>query len=295
MNSRSNDSGQALMIVLLALAAVASVALTISTRSTTDVSVTTGVEDAQRAFTAAEAGIEKVLLDESVALSGPLQESVGGGGATYTATANTIPENDQAYAYPFEIEAGEVATLWFMSHDANNQLTCNGQPCYTGPNIRVCWGHPGTNATNAGALEVTVYHQNSSGQIIASRTTIDADNARRSQNRFSHNANGNCSAIEGQSYAFSRAIAFVGDLGINNFNTAGALKMMRVRILYNTSPQPIGFRTEGIGSLPFQGVRIDSLGSSGTSSRRLEAFSLYPVVPSMFEAALFSPPGVVKN
>jgi len=294
MNTQQNKGGQALLIVLLALAAVASVALTVSTRTTTDVSVTTDVEDSQRAFTAAEAGIEKVLLDEETAIDADLQESVGSGGATYTARAEIIPSNARQYAYPFELRAGDISTLWFMSHDTDNQLTCSGAPCFTGSSTRVCWGAQGTNSTDAGALEVSVYYQNPSGDIVVARTTVDASGSRRGNNQFSLSgeSGASCGTIDGVNYAFSQNIDF-NSLGISNYATAGNLKMMRVRMLYNASSQPIGFRTSS--DLPAQGVQIESLGSAGTASRRLQAFSLYPVVPSMFEAALFSPPGIVKN
>lgn len=285
------------MIVLLALAAVASVALTVSTRSSTDISVTSNIEDAQRAFTAAEAGIEEVLLDPHTALisGGPETHIVGSAGASVSTDVNAIPENLQAYAYPFQLSKGDVATLWFMSHDADNQLTCSGSGCYTGNHIRICWGSPGVNATNVGALEITVYNRNASGQIVAKRTTVDGDSSRKATNRFTHSPSGTCNPIDGQQYAFSRDINFATDLGITNASTAGNLLMMRVRLLYNDSSQPIGFVTEGAGNLPIQGLKVDARGLSGTSQRRLEAFSLYPVVPSMFEAALFSPPGVTKN
>ena len=205
---RNNQSGQALMIVLLALAAVASVALTISTRSTTDISVTTNVEDSQRAFTAAEAGIEKVLLDETAAIGGSLEENVGDAGASFTANADTIPEDPQAYAYPFKVAAGDVATLWFMSHDENGQLSCAGLPCYTATNIRVCWGEDGALPVDAGAVEITVYSQNSAGQIIASRTTLDEDLPRLNESGFEAGNEGDCGTIDGQQYAISRSLNF---------------------------------------------------------------------------------------
>lgn len=295
MYPQKNQQGQALMIVILALAAVASVVLTISTRTTTDVSVTTNVEDAQRAFTAAEAGVEKILLEQSTSIGSPIQQNVGDAGATFTATANSIPQNNQEYAYPFDLRSGDVSTLWFMSHDQSYQLSCSGLPCYTGSRIQICWGNPGSSATNAGALEITVYRQGSGNQTLASRMTVDPDSNRRSSNSFGANDGSSCPSIEGQGYAFSKTVNFATDLGIGNYGTAGVLKMMRIRILYNTEPQVMGFRTQGTGSLPTQGVRVDSLGSAGTTSRRLEAYSLYPIIPSMFDAALFSPPGVTKN
>lgn len=292
-----NKEGQALMVVLLALAAVASVALTVSTRTTTDIEVTLNVEDSQRAFSAAEAGIEKTLLNPSQQPAGDIV--VPGSGAKFSVGTVSIPTSPQEYSYPFSLSAGEIATVWFMSTDEDGNLSCSGLPCYTGNSIRLCWGegNPAVSALQAGALEVTVYHE-SAGAIKASRTTIDPSDGRRTQNMFSFGADGTGCGVSGpidsQVYAYTKLVNF-SDLGITDYTTPGALKMMRVRFLYNTTAQPIGFRTNEAGvNLPSQGVKIDSLGSYGTAFRRLEAYSLYPAVPSMFEAALYSPSGIVK-
>ena len=61
-----NQHGQALLIVLLTLAVTLTVVLSVVSRSVTDITVSTYEEDALRAFSAAEAGIEEALLKGSI-------------------------------------------------------------------------------------------------------------------------------------------------------------------------------------------------------------------------------------
>ena len=56
------NQGQALLIVLLTLSVVLTIVLSIVSRSITDISITSLEEDSQRAFNAAEAGVEQALL-----------------------------------------------------------------------------------------------------------------------------------------------------------------------------------------------------------------------------------------
>ena len=56
------EKGQALILVLLSLAVVLTVVLSVFSRSITDVSISSKENDAMRAFSAAEAGVEQVLV-----------------------------------------------------------------------------------------------------------------------------------------------------------------------------------------------------------------------------------------
>ena len=56
------ESGQALILVLLSLSVVLTLVLYVVSRSVTDVAVSSQQEESVRAFSAAEAGIEKTLV-----------------------------------------------------------------------------------------------------------------------------------------------------------------------------------------------------------------------------------------
>ena len=304
MDLPNKQSGQALMIVLLSLAAVGAVALTISSRSTTDVTTTTNVEESQRAFSAAEAGVERILYDRSIISGGQASGSVGSSDAQFSAVTTYVPEstNQREFQYPFPLSAGESATLWLVGHNSDNELSCSGgstvspgdpESCFNGSQISMCWGALG--GTTRSAMEVAVYYKTSTGLSRVKRLAIDPDTTRRGSNAFSaptasNESTGACT-IGGKQYAYQSTIDF-NALGITNYASTGALQMIRVRSLYNAVPVELGF-SSGV-NLPIQGIRIDSAGSAGLSTRRINAYSLFPAIPDMFDAALFSPPGLSK-
>jgi hypothetical protein len=302
MELPNKQSGQALMIVLLALAAVGAVALTISSRSSTDIAVTTDVEESQRAFSAAEAGVEKILYDRSIVSGGQASGAVGSSDAQFSATTTYVPEstNQRQFQYPFPIVAGESATLWLMGHTADNQLTCSGgstvtpgdpESCFNGAQISMCWGALG--GSTRSAMEVSVYYENAAGLSRIKRIAVDPDSSH--SNAFSaptasNETTGVCT-VGGKRYAYQTDINF-SSMGIANYASTGALQMIRVKSLYNTIPVELAFSSSV--NLPIQGIRIDSAGSAGSSTRRINAYSLFPAIPDMFDAALISPPGLTK-
>src|SRR3989304_10327197 len=97
LRKKKYSSGQALLIILLTLTVVLTVVLSVVSRSVTDISVTTYQEDAQRAFDAAEAGIERALLTGSSQTSTPI------GDATFiTNISSPLPDGDEA-VYPSDV------------------------------------------------------------------------------------------------------------------------------------------------------------------------------------------------
>src|SRR3990170_3028399 len=116
------QGGQALLIVLLAMAVMLTVVLSVASRSVTDVTVTTYEEDALRAFSAAEAGIEEKLLNPSLGSFGP------------------VLLGDPSYKD--KLISGDIATFWLVSHDADGNLSCNGLDCFDGAALDICWEDP---------------------------------------------------------------------------------------------------------------------------------------------------------
>ena len=112
--SNKPNSGQALLIVLLGMAVVLTLVLSIVSRSVTDVSITTKDEESLRAFSAAEAGVEQLLIGGSG--SGEFPNS------SYTAQVYDIG-NSEYYFFPNQLKSGDVVTLWFVEHDDQGNLT----------------------------------------------------------------------------------------------------------------------------------------------------------------------------
>lgn len=287
--------GQALLIVLLSMAVVLTIVLSILSRSITDVTLTTREEEALRAFSAAEAGVEQALI-----AGAPEGEF---GGAQFSADVSSIAQGSQTFVYPIDLPAGDIATVWFVSHDADGNLVCSGDlPCFTGNTMKVCWGKPdgASDQDTTPAIEASLYYATTPGDyttVRIARAVADPNSARRSTNSFG-SADLGC-GVEGENYAFATTISFA-DLGIplsGGSSVENELQMVRIRMIYNSDQsQPVGFDFNFAGNspLPSQGRRVDSTGTSGDSTRRVEVYRLFSDLPPNFDSALFSPSGLAK-
>ena len=283
------QAGQTLLIILLVLAVVITVALSVASRSVSDVNVSTKEEEAARAFSAAEAGIEQALI------GGPTTGTLPNG-ATFNVSPRSIG-GTTGYNFPTGLRSGETAPIWFLAHDDANNLTCDAsRPCFTGSSIRLCWGTPGSSAAAATtpAIQLNVlYDPTSNSQyndVRIARATFDPNAARRGQNGFQAVSGGACS-VNGIDYAFSETVNF-GNIGIGCSSTQRCLLAGRVRFFYNSNPEPFGADTSVSGvSLPLQGKIIESTGVSGEANRKIQVVRQYPDLPPIFDFALFAGSG----
>ncbi|OGM05203.1 hypothetical protein A2125_01725 [Candidatus Woesebacteria bacterium GWB1_43_5] len=289
------QKGQALLIVLLSMAVILTVVLSILGRSVTDVTITSREEEAIRAFSAAEAGIEEGLVQQE--LTGVIAQP-NFEGASFEANIDSIGEGQPRFVYPLQIDSGESATVWFISHDEAESLVCNPtHPCFSGSAFKVCFG--GDQAFSAPssmpAVEVAVVYltavENPATAKVA-RAAFDSNTSRIATNRFNSAGGGSC-VIEGETFAFSAGVDLAA-LGIPSsvYNTPGALQFAQVRFLYNTQPQPLGIDTTGV--LPSQGKMVASTGKSGEATRKIEVARLFADLPPIFQSVVYSPGGITK-
>lgn len=297
---KKSNSGQALLIVLLTMAVVLTVVLSVVSRSITDISVTTYEEEAQRAFDAAEAGVERVLLKGE-----PAKDSFGQ--ASYEAGISEEGPSGNQFVYPTGLDSGESVTFWFVSHDKDGNLICdipNGKKCLNATSIEFCWGK---DENEPAALEITVYYDltrqaslaNNYASVKVKRYAYDSHEASHGNN-FTPAEVTNCT-IAGENFVYSTnnptfpiKLNAAPPLGLGaSCVTSGCVLMVKVRALYNSSPISIGF--SGGGTLPSQGETIESVGSAGESTRKVEVFRGYSEIPFIFDAAVFSPGGIEKS
>jgi hypothetical protein len=294
--TRRDESGQALVLILLSLSVVLTLILFILSRSITDVAVSSRQEEAVRAFSAAEAGIERALITSADYTN----EAIGN--AVYTTT--TIPFAFGSYDLPFPspVSYGDTVTAWFVSHGVNDGLTCDGAPCFTGDQMKVCWGNPNTSYPDANvqpAVEVSIYYESTPGQLSTikiARIALDPNTGRRDDNYFSAPDPGTCMVGE-QVYDFQKTISF-GNLGIppGSRHTPNGLQFAQIRVLYNSDAQHlvgISVNFPGGSTLPSQGKQIDSSGSAGDSNRRVIYYQGWPEFP-FASNAIVSPVGITK-
>ena len=273
------SSGQAVLLVILGMAVVLTIVLSVVSRSVTDVSVTKVEEDSSKAFSAAEAGIEKLLIGGSSFT----ESNLGDIGASVSAQAldfgsGTIVDFFETY------NSGDIATVWFVSHDDNNiqKLICTtSKPCFNGTSFSVHWNE------NA-AVEVAVYYgsgaiddpPNFSG-VKVKRFAFDPNATRRNNNKFSATI---ASSQQGYSYSTGDIILF----GLTRPLFA------RVKFLYGSVN---GFRvTTPTGyPLPSQGRLLVSKGVANNAARQVEVRDYYRAPIEVFEAGIFSRGDLTKN
>lgn len=282
-------SGQALLLVLLSMAVVLTIVLSILSRSVTDIAVTSREEEALRAFSAAEAGFEQALIAGT---------DVGDnlGDASFSAQVTDIASGVAEYVYPTSLLSGESVVTWYVSHDSNGDLICDagaGLGCYTGNEMNVCWGLAGAagDQDTTPAIEVSVFYTDPPGDYstaTVARETVDSNDVRRADNRFSTPDGGTC-IVAGQTFEFQKNIVF-NDLGIPGSvrDQENGLQFARIRLLYNTDlPHPVGVIVSG-GVLPSQGKRVESTGLAGESTRKIEVFQSFPEPPPIFDSGVFT-------
>lgn len=294
---KSAQKGQALVLVLLSLAVVLTLVLYILSRTVTDIAVSSREEEAVRAFSAAEAGVEKALVAGTIgSIPGAFGDTV------FSAETSEFAKNSPDFNYPVNLTSGDSATVWFVSHKDDGGLAsvCDATyPCFSGDSMQVCWGKPDMSG-DIPAVEVSVFYETNLprldgnySDVKIARAAFDS-NAGARANNFSapDTSDGSCS-ISGQAYKFGKTINFAGFTpGVN----PDGLLFAKARMFYNTDQNhQIGFSV-GVagGTLPSQGLMVNSSGSSGEANRRLEVFQAHPEAPPIFDYVVFSGTGLTK-
>jgi Tfp pilus assembly protein PilX len=296
---KKSESGQALVLVLLSLAVVLTLVLFVLSRSITDIAVSSSQEESVRAFSAAEAGIERALV-----IGSGVSDNTSN--FKYTADVTGYSSGTSDFTYPAPLLSGDTMTTWFVGHDkTTGDIACtnDGNPdtkCYTGNSMKICWGNAGTPVDQAvtPAIELSVYYEATSGDISSiqiGRAAFDPNSTRTATNSFGAPDAGTC-IIGGSTYAFQKTVTFSSDLKVSN--TAGLL-FARVRMFYNTDAgQPVA-TSVAPGVLPSQGEKIVSTGNAGGtngvggSTRRIDVFQGWAESPFGGNAIL-SPSGITK-
>lgn len=286
------SSGQALLIVLLIMAVGLTIGLSVISRSVTDIKISQQTEEAARAFSAAEAGIESALLiGEST--SGSFPET----GASYQATAVGIGGGTE-FAFPSQYDTNDPQVLWLSNQDFSK--------AYDQTALRVLWGNSDapSDDNNTPALEVTVYYKDGSN-FKAGKFALDPYSGRSPDPSFCNpgEGGGQCQGVsnfiatgegaEGKNFKFAVTLDLSGFRGGSK-----TLILARLRLLFSpdTTKHLLGAKRAGSGStnFPSQGNRIDSTGTAGTATRKVEVVRFYPAPPAIFDSVLYSQGGLVK-
>jgi type II secretory pathway pseudopilin PulG len=278
-----NQYGQALLVVLLVMAVLGTVVLSAVSRTVTDVVVTTKEDEAIRAFSAAEAGIEKGLLS---GVGGTIVSQTGDlpSGGSFAAQVSELGGSPR-FKYPKPLASGESATIWFVDHDQNGNLTCSTGKCSTATYMYVCWGN--LNDSPPPAVEVSIYYKDAGG-IKIKREALDSDGSRRDSNKFAPASSGGDSLC-------NLGLGFHTIVALPNQRNSASSELgpifARIKLLYNPNPRYVGVYTRRDSddvNLPKQGVLVESEGQAGDARRKVVAHRLYPDLPSIFDFGVFA-------
>jgi len=286
-----NDSGQALLLVLLGMAVALTVVMSVVSRSITDISITSKSEEAARAFSAAEAGVEEALI------VGSSVTSVERG---YVATVSDVALNASFYNMG-SLGPNESAVVWFASHGEDGLLICDAtHTCFTGNTAKFCWGNVGTStgSDSTPAVEVSFYYDSNRNAASEDHDYSAVRIARaaydiRERNSFTKALEG-CS-IDTERFAFSTPEIDLSSLV--PCSGEGCFLFAKVKLLYNYEPlvgdvlHKVGVQFGEDEVLPSQGVKIVSIGTSGEGSkatRKIEAIRPFKEPLTIFDAGVFS-------
>lgn len=296
MKNKYLYSGQAILVVLLIMVIALTVGVSVSLRSIKNIKISTRTEESQRAFSAAEAGLEAVLSDSGGGtVTGDLS-SVTNQTVSYSATKDYYGDG-QEFVFPQKTGRDDTQQVWLISHEEGNtglpteNCTAADQfkRCYLGNSLTLCWGNGSENP----ALEATLIFKEGIEYKIK-KFAIDPLTT-RANNFETADDNNSGSGLQADCSVglYRKVISF----------PAGVLNIaVRLRLLYNTTEQELAVKSiDPTFNLPYQGLVYRSSGStkvSGTNEtaqvRTLEFKKSYPYLPGLFDFALFSGTAITK-
>ena len=252
---RKDEKGQMLLIVILVMVIALTVGLSLVSRSITDLKTTTDESDSQKAFSAAEAGIEKTLNNPTPIL---IAQDLGNNAKIQSVTINDINGSQIILNNGNPVPKDDGVDLWLSTYNTN--IAQAYQNPWSGK-LYIYWGTK--NGCSDAALEVIVLSGTRLSPTVA-KYAVDPCLARANVNNFSSIAGGG-TTFSNKTFSFGTSIIINGGL------------LVHIIPLY--AGTPLGFAgDDGSGnarSLPSQGKIYNSLGSAGSTQLEINYFQLY--------------------
>ncbi len=312
----TDQSGQMVIVVMLVLVIALTVGLSLISRTITNTRLSTNTENANRAYSAAEAGIEEALRPGGT-VTGTGTQGLGATGAnqsTYQTNTSTQGNTDEPFMFPNPFKKDEASQVWLFNYESyRNSSTFPVVSCPSGTNyfnecanrdITIYWGTPTGGAPNAStpALEVTLLYRDNANAFQVEKCAYDPYQTRSTSNNFSNAVSTADSTICNQSGANLTSGNFPltnTSQGTKNYNFRKSLRLasasstgrkyllMRLKPLYNTTSHDIAV-DPGDAVLPAQGQVIESTGNAGDVIRKIRVYQSYPTLPGVFDFVLFN-------
>lgn len=315
---KNRQKGQILIIFLLILVVGLALVLSVASRSITDIRLTTTSDESNRAYFAAEAGIEEALKRLQDPATSPNLEAE----LDFTSINQTTAKikaspliTTLAYEFPSSVAKDEVVQISLLN-DFNDDTS--GSPMDTDGDgeldqgeLEIFWGEEGSTplvAATTPAILLTVLYQDSGGTFRLEKYAYD--NVVGRNNKF-------CNVVDitsppeptnlntgGFNFAFKVTVDLLipdpcGLLTFTGIPVNGNPILARIRLLYNNDTAwPVAVKAvvrPGGWLLPNQGSEVESTGTTTSGvTRKLKVTQQYPALPSIFDYVLFSGGDLIK-
>lgn len=258
---KSGEKGQILLVVVLAAIISLTVGLSAIGRTITNTKVSIQEASSQRALSAAEAGVEKLLDNYSLLGSdGTLSNS-----SNFNATAEVVSADNVELNGGNFVKKDEGADVWLSNVDFSG-----GQWGGAGTPLFIYWTDNDTTGCSAtdpakinAAIKVALLSGASKNNPTMTTYAYDACASRRSNNKF--DVSGSGTSFNGITYQHGFQIT------VSNGFIARIIPVYAdTHILVN-----------GAG-LPSQGRIIKSVGTAGSTTRKIRVFQGNPKIPTEF-------------
>lgn len=298
MDREINEKGQVILILILVMTVALAIGLSIVQKTLIDVSNASKVEQSARAFTAAEAGVEKALQASSVCGDNCISFTENNSRANVvdaglTPVIATLNNRQAALEYP-PIAKEDVAQVWLADFTSVGNAPAEFYNPSPDRELDVYWGN--SSDSDKAAIELTLVYFGTDSKYNSRNWYLDSIPRNNGFNLM------NCSGYTIGANYYKCKVTLGSSSSDPTFSTKGALPaglmLIRARLLYNASSQPIAFQAVGICgtscSLPPQARSIQSTGLSGETQRKVKVFQQNKVVPLLFNYALFSASEISK-
>ncbi|KKQ65533.1 MAG: hypothetical protein US86_C0010G0004 [Candidatus Daviesbacteria bacterium GW2011_GWA2_38_24] len=317
MRNLKNQSGQSALILVMIMLVALAVGLAVTQRSINDVSISTKTEQASRAFSAAEAGIERAL-GEPTTVGTITLNNFGNDATAQVYFSPELPEKNQAIGLP-HTNRSDFAQFWLANpNDLSTYYNPNPGEFYlyfgNGEKAKERNLTPGAEDPQP-AIEVNLIYKEGT-EYKSKRTFYDSRSSRDNTQTegFIYPDDPRYPGLDFKCFSYTSTNNTIPNDQVNKVliddpefyckvkvTYTGIPIMARVRILYSNGDQAVAIApattcaADSLAcSFPPQLRVYTSTGVSGESQRTLKVYETKKALPSFLDFVLLSAGEIIK-
>ncbi len=278
--SWQSQAGQIVLILVLVTVVGLTVGLSLVSRTVTDIRISSQIEQSNRAFTAAEAGVESAL--KGAVIGGPTGKvSLSDYNVTANYNVSSIGGTNSTFNFP-STEINNSVTLWLANHNEDGSL--DESATYSpDSDLDICWGSADSNP----AVILTLFYKEGTEYKIT-KGAYDAGTISRGalSNYFlaASSIGGYCDG----NFKYKKTIKF-SSASPDGFGISSSSKLLALRIRPVYENTMLAVKPPTGTNLPIQGKIITSVGKTDTGIvRKMQVIQSYPILPAQLDYTLFT-------